>query len=219
MRGYLKILIFLVFSFFANSSDLDVKDFFEKLKLEAIEFNRTVKDKEIEDFFIRSLKYQPNELKEFLNSSIDQKKIIIENIRTSHEQQFVKIPILRGLSELELEQLDQVFEYKTHAMKEADFAVNIIEGLSESKLQIVLTQCVDISKNNSNKLNKVFGDDIPKEFNFLYPKALYLNSNSSRIFLHKGIGKGIGLSCKKNTDGIWKLYYFNEYQSWDLKEL
>jgi hypothetical protein len=47
---------------------------------------------------------------------------------------------------------------------------------------------------------------------------IYLTDKNCQLFLHKGIGKGIGFSVSKEK-GEWRLWSFNEYKSWERHEV
>ncbi|MES9971217.1 MAG: hypothetical protein ABW092_14375 [Candidatus Thiodiazotropha sp.] len=224
---YISLLLALFVIYAATAqSESDIGRLFEQQQKESLEFNATVTDQEIIEFFEFQYENDPQMLEQFrqLIQTPETKDTYFSNYRSSHNEGGIKIPTLRGMSEKELSQLREIFKYKKREYYEAEDAVKRLEQLSNEELTVILQEGVKLAENYSALKQEGYKrfvritDNFPSKLEFLNLRFIYIGEKYCRLFLQKGIGKGVGLSVNEEN-GKWVLSTFNEYKSWERKKV
>ena len=165
-------------------------------------------------------------LKQLQDTKSDPEKLktFLFNYRKSHNEAGMKLPTLKGLSEKEIRELKMVLKYKKEEHYKSIDADKKIQSLSKEQLNTIVQESkklidnFDKIKKESPERTVKISDDFPSRLSFLELDLIYLTDTNCRLFLHKGIGKGIGFSVSKEQ-GEWRLWSFNEYKSWERHEV
>lgn len=221
----LLLTLFVIFATTAQSES-DIGGFIEQQRKESLEFNATVTDQEIIEFLEFQYEIDPQMLKQFrqLIQAPETRSTFFSNYRSSHNEGGIKIPTLRGMSEQELVQLREIFKYKKREYYEAEDAAMRLEQLSNEELAVILQEGVklaesypNLKQDDSERFVRIT-ENFPSNLEFLKLRFIYVSENYCRIFLQKGIGKGVGLIVNEE-DGKWVLSTFNEYKSWERQKV
>lgn len=224
-----KILLFmgLAFTFISNGfGQSEGGEFMSRQREEAIEFNKGVTNEEIIEFIEFQYEIDPDMLKQFQDSinGPEKREMFFSNYRKQHNNAGIKLSTLKGMSKEDVAQLREIFKFKKQEYYESIEADKKLNALSNSQLLIVKEEGIELIKSYGT-LNKDSAegaikiiDSFPEKLDFLELKLIYLTDNNCQLFLHKGIGKGIGFSISK-YQGEWTLWSFNDYKSWDRHEV
>jgi len=199
---------------------------YEQQKIENVEFNSKVSDDEIVEFL--EFKYQIDEvlLAELRNDMADKEKLneFIFKYREFHNNAGIRIPVLTDMTKEDRIRMMQMFKMSKELHYEAKEAEEILSKITNDQLLIALNegkkligQYDSFNKEPYDDTIKIW-DDFPKALDFLNLRLIYLGENGCTLFLHKGIGRGIGLSIGMEND-VYTLYKFNEYESWQRDEI
>ncbi|TQV76598.1 hypothetical protein FLL45_01175 [Aliikangiella marina] len=224
-----KIVLFLTLFIFCiqdGNCQSSINEFMEKQRMESIEFNASISDKDIIEYLEFKYEFDPDMLKQLQDTKSDSEKLntFLFNYRNSHNEAGIQLPTLKGLSEKEIGELKKVLEYKREEHYESLDAAKRVQSLSKEQLNTIvqegklLIEKFDKIKQNSSERTIKILDGFPTGLSFLKLDLIYLTEKSCRFFLHKGIGKGIGFSVSKEK-GEWRLWSFNEYKSWERYEV
>jgi hypothetical protein len=99
-----------------------------------------------------------------------------------------------------------------------------LEQLSNEELAVILQEGVKLAesypilKQDGSERFVRITENFPSNLEFLKLRFIYVSENYCRIFLQKGIGKGVGLIVNEE-DGKWVLSTFNEYKSWERQKV
>jgi len=223
-----RTLLVLIFVFglqtaLADSHNLE----FKRIQAESMKFNSSVTDEEIIEYNEFQYKNAPKFLEAFRQAinTPEKRKEFLENYRKGHNEAAIQIPVLRGADEERLKLLEEIFEFKRKEYYESEDAKNRMEEYTKEQLQIVfeegkklLNRFDELKSDSQDGRVVIKGDDFPDSLSFLELKYIYINERSCRLFLQKGIGRGIGYEVS-NWKGDWKLQSFNEYVSWERQEI
>jgi len=225
MYKYLFILILSLFSslsFSQDSNDVLESIMGEKGQLENIEFNKTVSDEEIIEYFKRALKYQPSDLKEFDSQSKDERHSFLSSYRDSFNKNRIPIPVLRNLTQKQLELFDELAKYSAKSQNKAKLALDKMSTLKEDDYKLIAQEGAKLIRNYNKKTQEnkeVIREKFPQKLAFLDLDVIHVGKNTCTIFLQKWIGKGIGYSIRKSENDLFEISSFNHYESWEEKIL
>ncbi|MFK8029139.1 MAG: hypothetical protein AB8G18_02785 [Gammaproteobacteria bacterium] len=204
----------------------NINDFMEQKWKESIEFNKSVTDAEILNFLKFKYEIDPEQLQEIqlLEAEPAKLEVFLENYRSSHDEAGMELPTLRGVPVEELEQLRQLFKYKKKEHDDMMSADSVVNSLTPEQKRMVtvegkklINRYPVLAQGSSEHVVKI-DSDFPDSLDFLNLKFIYLGETDCRFFIQKGIGRGVGLAVTRNDDEF-KLWSFNEYQSWDKTEI
>lgn len=217
------VLIILVFALLGtthiNAQSPDAFPSFEKMQQEAREFNKTVADEEMVKFFELIFKYHPKNLADFQSHSPEERKAFLAMHRDMANEAGVEISTLRGLSEDELRQIDEIAKWDAEAAILAEDALSRLQNYSTEEYRTIVDEAVQmISKFDPSSADhlkrQTFTDDFPKGLAFIKPDMIHVGEDWCVIFLQKGIGRGIGYNIAQSDSGEWTIAWFNEYADW-----
>lgn len=226
MKAILVLFITLILGASKVYSVDDIATFMEELGAESLEFNKTVTDKEILDYLVFQYEIAPDLMKELeeIKNNPEELSQFLQDYRHSHNEAGIKIPILRGLSSEQLQELRAIHKYKKEEHYQAIAASERVQSLTNAQLAIVLIEGEKLIHSYKSipptpeYHTTTITENFPEELGFLNLKLIYLYEKSCTLFLQKGIGKGVGFAVTENN-GEWKLESFDEYKSWERHEI
>ena len=204
----------------------DVKNIIEQMRIDAIEFNKSVTDQEILKFLEFQYEIDQDMLKQLrdMETNPEKLKLFLTNYRRSHNEAGIKLLTLKGMLEKEKTELKEIFKFKKKEYYESIEADNRLKNVSNEQLKIVFEEGIRLIKNYDSLKKEPMNHDIkitdnfPTKLEFLKLHLIYLTETNCRFYIQKGIGKGIGFLVS-NEKEEWKLWTFNDYMSWDRQEV
>ena len=218
-----EILLILVFALLGTTHTYaqspDAFPSFEEMRQEAREFNKTVTDEEMVEFFELIFKYHPENLADFQSHSPEERKAFLAMHRDMANEAGVEISTLRGLSEDELRQMDEIAKWDAEAAILAEDALSRLENYSTEEYRTIVDEAVQMISNfdpsSADHLERqTFVDDFPEGLAFIKPDMIHVGEDWCVIYLQKGIGRGIGYNISQSDSGEWTIAWFNEYADW-----
>lgn len=202
-----------------SAHSFDAFSSFEERQQEAREFNKTVADEEMVEFFELIFKYHPKNLADFQSQSPEERQAFLAMHRDLANQAGVQISTLRGLGEDELRRMDEMAKWDADAAILAEDALSRLRNYSTEEYRAIVDEAVKMISNfdpsSADHLGReTFIGGFPKGLAFIKPEIVYVGEDWCLIYLHKGIGRGIGYSIAKSDSGEWTIAWFNEYADW-----
>ena len=132
------------------------------------------------------------------------------------------IIILTSLLQINTLNMDEIF-------LEAKKAEDKLLSYSNIEYKIIRETCVNMLENhlqrtlndNEKQYKYIYKNkNIPNKLRFISPQYITINTQIKRcsIFLHKGIGRGIGYKVDRYNNK-WIISWFNEYIDWNKHEI
>ena len=192
---------------------------FEEMQQEAREFNKTVTDEEMIAFFELIFKYHPKNLADFQGQSPEERKAFLAMHRDMANEAGVEISTLRGLSEDELRQMDEIAKWDAEAAILAEDALSRLQHYSTEEYRTIVDEAVQMMSSfdpaSADHLERqTFTDNFPEGLAFIKPDMILVGEDWCVIYLQKGIGRGIGYNITQSDSGEWTIAWFNEYADW-----
>lgn len=189
-------------------------------KREIAAFNASVSDAEIADWLAVVVQYDPVERAEWRALTPDARAKVIANHRRAFAHGNQRLFTLRGLSAEELEAFHVSMQWRGEALQSARAARLLMPTLSAEQHKLIRDTCIHeiAGYEKAPRLHKILGTPTPKALEFLRPQLVRIDSDTCDVFLAKGMGKGAGFKVRQ-VDGAWRLYRFDQYESWEEHEI
>jgi hypothetical protein len=177
--------------------------------------NAAITDREIEAWMLFSL-LQPDALRMFQAHTPEARAAWLREYRKDFDGNGMEIPVLRNYSAAQLILMRLSWGEQITARAK-------IQNTSARQHQHIIQACAALI---AQRLASPLGQKHPlwtqlysaPELAFLNPDLLRISDDQCWIYLHKGVGKGIGFEVSKHF-GKWTIASFDEYQSWQRKEI
>ncbi len=191
----------------------------EAMRLEALEFNKTVTDQEMVEFFELIYKYHPRNLADFQNQTAEERDAYLAEVRIAHNEVGVKLSTLRGMDEEQLLEMDALAKWDAEQAVLAEDAISRLRNYSIEEYRIIVDEAAKLVSNydssSADHLDRqTFLDDFPGGLAFIRPDMIHVVEDWCLIYLQKGIGRGIGYHIDQSDSGEWTIAGFNEHVDW-----
>jgi hypothetical protein len=204
-------------------ADIDAAD----ADAEVLAYNRLVTDAEINEYFEFMIRPDAKALAEWHNLLPETRASRIAEYRSVHDQARTRIPVLRELSPKERSDLEAMAPFLAASAASADSARERLLAFSDDDYRIIVAAgiaLIEARRKRGDTDRRTRGwtqltQDFPQEIAFLRPELIRVMDNSCDIFLHKGIGRGIGYGVRQHEDGRASLSSFDDYESWQRTQI
>jgi hypothetical protein len=186
-------------------------------------FNDSITDAELDEYFEFTFKYSLTRLAQFREMTIEDKGSYYAAYRKQFSNMGMKIPTLRGGSKKERNQIEELNKFNGKSMEKAYSAIEIIQTLSVEDYNEMIDVCIDLLKIHSPSDGswddiKIIKENFPQQLENLDLHLITLSKDSCMLMLQKGIGKGVGFSVSWHKNE-WVVNKINDYKSWERPEV
>jgi hypothetical protein len=177
--------------------------------------NAAITDGAIEAWMLFSL-LQPDALRMFQAHTPEARAAWLRDYRKDFDNNGIEIPVLRNYSAAQLLLMRLSWGEQITARTK-------LKNTSAQEYQHIVQACAALI---ARRLASPPGQKHPlwtqlysaPELAFLNPVMLRIGDDQCWIYLHKGVGKGIGFEVSKHS-GKWTIASFDDYLSWQRKEI
>lgn len=194
---------------------------------EVLLHNRLVTDAEINEYFEFMMRPDAKALAEWRNLLPEARASRIAEYRSGYDQARMRIPVLRDLSPKERSALEAMAPLLAASAASADSARERLLAYSDEEYRVIVAAGVALIEarrrhgdtDRRTRRWTQLTEGFPPEIAFLRPELIRVVDNSCDIFLHKGIGRGIGYGVRLQEDGRATLTSFDDYESWQRTQI
>ena len=147
MKRLLSLFLILFVSLHVFAQSLDVIPTFEEMRQEALEYNKTVTDQEMIEFFEVIYKYHPKNLADFQNQTPEEREAFLAEMRIAHSEAGMKLSTLRGLDEDQLREMDELARWDAEQAILAEDALGRLQNYSTEEYRIIVDEAVKMVRN------------------------------------------------------------------------
>ncbi|MDZ4814432.1 MAG: hypothetical protein SGI99_17750 [Pseudomonadota bacterium] len=189
--------------------------------------NQLVSNDEIDEYFEFMLRPDANALTEWRNLLPAVRDERIAQYRSAHDEAQMRIPVLRDMSPKERSELEHWAPYLAERAASASSARDRLLTDSDDDYRTIIAAGIKLIAARHIAGHAVLRHgiwtpgvkDFPQEIAFLRPEFIRVTDDRCAIFLHKGIGRGIGYEVRLHEDERWIISSFDEYESWQRTEI
>ena len=219
-----KFLLILALALVGTShvyaQDSDTFPSFEEMRQEAREFNKTVTEEEMVEFFELIYKYHPKNIADFRSQSPEERTAFLAEYRQAANEAGMKLSTLRGLSEEELRQMDELAKWDAEEAILAEEAWGRLNKHSSAEHRVILEEAKMLigsfdSASADRVGRQILTDQFPEGLAFVEPDVIYVGDDWCDIYLQRRLKKGIGYTVRQSDSGEWSIAWFNEYAAWE----
>lgn len=220
MKSLPFVILTLLASLHVHAQNPDSDATFDEARQEALEFNKTVTDEEMVEFFELIFKYHPENIAGFRSQSPEERKAFLAMYRQIANDVGVKISTLRGMDEDQLREMDELAKNDAEQAMLSAEALNRLHSYSTEEYRSILDEAVkligkfDSAATHALSRQTLF-EDFPDGLAFIRPDLIHVGEDWCVIYLHKAIGRGIGYRIDQDDSGEWTIAWFNEYAAWE----
>ncbi len=194
---------------------------------EALSHNRLVTDAEINEYFEFMIRPDEKALTEWRNLLPEVRTERITEYRNAFDKSRKRIPVLRDMSPKERSDLEAMAPFLAASAASADSARERLLAYSDDDYRVILAAGIELittrrngggAKGHRYRWTQIT-EDFPLQIAFLRPELVRVLDDSCHIYLHKGIGRGIGYVVHWHQDERWVISSIDEYESWQRTEI
>lgn len=185
---------------------------------EVAAFNAAVSDADIADFLALEVQYDPVDSAAWSALTPEARALKVGEIRRAHEKNHLRLSTLRGLSAKEFDSLRQTMQFRAMLMQSLRTARAVMPTLGPEQHQLIRDTCVLEMSGSNPRAPLRSRTPTPPALEFLHPDLVRIHRDRCEVFLHKGMGMGVGFRVHR-ADGAWRLFWFDEYEAWDEHEI
>ncbi len=213
-----------------NSNNPDLESAFNRLDAESeadiLRHNDSVTDAEIEAWHEYMLQHNEAELLGWRNQLPSERSEFVAKERRAHNEAKRRLDTLRTMSAKERAEMDSTLAIFGPHIAKISPARELMASLDstahrevlEAGIELVLSR-LEPGTVDSRGIQNLKQSQIPRRLDFLAPQLVRCLDDVCFIYLHKGIGAGMGYQVEFVEDRGWLLYSFDHYRGWDRTEI
>jgi opacity protein-like surface antigen len=198
----------------------------EESVAEILRHNDSVTDAEIAAWHEFMLEHNEAELLAWRNQLPSERSAFVANQRKAHNEARVRLSTLRTLSAKERADLEEMLAIVGPHSARINPLRELMAAMDEDAHRVIFAEGIKLATRFADRAavrargsDNLRQSDVPSSLDFIAPDLIRCSRDACSIFLHKGVGAGLGYAVELDPDRGWLLYTFDHYRSWERTEI